>query len=328
MHVMSFAPQPSHFLRAHPSRLDPRVIPMPSHDQRTSTQLWAKRGKKGKGGGRGGGGGGGGGGVPSGRIVPTTEYISVNANGDDAWKTMDVVDIINRGGLGILPTDTGYGLVTTLDSKNGLERLLRLKQQFTTQKQGSNKKPLSVLCPNLSTIDEYCYGIDRSVFKILKKNLPGPYTFILPASTSLPKGMILTSGGGKQSWARSTVGIRMPKDPVLRYLQDELLNGTPLLVSSIPKQLIAGQGSDDDEYEDDDGYYGVDDGDNGDDNDDDGISPFAQCSLDPEASWCNQLDFIVDAGMRPLDGSTIYDLTARGEPELIREGIGESMLLV
>ncbi|CAB9502791.1 yrdC domain containing (E. coli) [Seminavis robusta] len=237
---------------------------------------------------------------PPPRVVSQTEYISVSADGEDAWKTMDLVDILQRGGVGVLPTDTGYGFVTPLDSKQGLERLLRIKGIQDC------KKPLSLLCSNLKTIDEFCFGIDKAAFKVLKKNLPGPYTFILPAKNTLPNGIVMDIKGGKHSWKRQTLGVRIPNDPVLRYLQDDLLDGMPLLVSSLP---ILGMDDDDDDF----------------------MTPSTQlidCQVDMNASWCNQVDFVVDAGTRPYDGSTIFDLSAtRGEPILVREGLGELQLV-
>ena len=226
---------------------------------------------------------------PPPKVVAKTEYIQIEKDGSDAWKTMDVVDILERGGVGVLPTDTGYGFVTPIDSKQGMERLLRIKGMQDC------KKPLSLLCSSLSTIDEYCYGINKTVFKILKKNLPGSYTFILPAKSTLPKGTVFDSKGHKHAWKRHSLGVRMPNDPILRYLQDELLGGVPLFVSSLP---VDGE-------------------------DEENPLQHLQCAvLDPGASWCNEVDFIVDAGTRPVDGSTVYDMTT-SEPELLREGLGE-----
>jgi tRNA threonylcarbamoyl adenosine modification protein (Sua5/YciO/YrdC/YwlC family) len=228
---------------------------------------------------------------PPSKVAQQTEYIRVKADGEDAWKVMDCVEILEKGGLGVVPTETGYGFVCPLDSKDGIERMLRIKNLHRC------KKPMSLLCNDLSSIDQYCFGIDRGVFKVLKKNLPGAYTFILPAKNSLPKQIIFDSKGKKHSWKRQTLGIRIPNDPVLRYLHDELLGGTPLLISSLPV----------DEEEE---------------------RQLLDCHLDPDDSWCNDVDFIIDAGARPCEGSTIYDMTNRGEPELIREGIGNIELVV
>jgi tRNA threonylcarbamoyl adenosine modification protein (Sua5/YciO/YrdC/YwlC family) len=226
--------------------------------------------------------------IPPQKIVSQTEFVQVNSDGSDAWRTMSIVEILKSGGVGVLPTDTGYGFVTLLDSKKGVERLLRIKDLH------EQKKPLSLLCKNLSVIDQYCVIVNKKVFKILKNNLPGPYTFILP-SVSTNRGIIFDSKGHKHSWKRDTVGIRIPNDPVLRYIQDELLlDDTPLVVSSLHT----------DEEEDDSEPGQVID-----------------CRVDVSASWCKDVDFIVDAGVRPYSGSTVFDMTGH-EPIVVREGLG------
>ena len=252
-----------------------------------------------------------------GKVVSSTQYIQVEKDGSDAWKTMDIVEILqDLGGVGVLPTDTGYCFVTSLDSKLGIERLLRIKGLHQC------KKSMSLLCSNIQSIDEYCFGIDKLNFKILKKNLPGPYTFILQAKTTLPKQIIFDHKGKKHSWKRQTLGVRMPDDPVLRYLQDELLLGMPLLVSSLPTMKEKFTNDDDYDYDDSDDY---DDDDEDDDEDwEKQRQQLIECSVDPGASWCNDVDFIVDAGSRPYDGSTIYDLTSKSAgPILLREGLGK-----
>ena len=244
--------------------------------------------------------GGGGGrskskGIPD-RLVEETLYIECEEDGSDAWRCADVTNILRRGGVGCLPTDTGYGFVTPIDSKAGLERILKMKGYLGC------KKPLSLLCHDLATIDQYCYGIDRRTFKILKSAFPGPYTIILPASSQLPKMMFLDNKGGKHSWARKSLGVRMPDDPVLRYVQEEL-SGTPLLVSSVPNETFDDL---DEENEEEDDIIGV--------------AQLQSCRIDYGSSWCQQVDFVVDGGERPVEGSTVYDLT--GEPTLLRQGLG------
>jgi tRNA threonylcarbamoyl adenosine modification protein (Sua5/YciO/YrdC/YwlC family) len=245
---------------------------------------------------------------PPPRVVAQTQYLQVEPAGEDAWKMNPLVEILRQGGVGVLPTDSGYGFVTPIDAKVGLERMLRIKGLE------SCKKPLSLLCSDLKSVDEYCYGIDKSVFKLLKKNLPGPYTFILPAKTTLPKGIVMDIKGGKHAWKRQTLGVRIPDDPVLRYLQDELLDGMPLLVSSLP---MTGNDDDGDDNDEDEDYLSKIE-----------TQP-ADCQVNKEASWYNQVDFVVDAGPRPSCGSTIFDLSGtRGEPILIREGLGNLNLVL
>ena len=233
------------------------------------------------------------------RVVSQTEYIDCEPDGNDAWKTMDLVDILQRGGVGILPTDTGYAFVTSLESRDGIERLFRLKDM---KKIGQSTTPFTLLCSDISNIDKYCLITKKNTFKTLKSNLPGPYTFLLPSKTT-NRGMLFDSKGSKYTWKRQTLGVAIPDDPILRYLQDELLLGEMTLVMSPLRP--------EDDEDDDDG----------------GVSRLLTCSIDPDASWCKEVDFIVNAGPRPAyDGSTVYDMTLR-EPELFREGLGVELEL-
>merc|ERR1712232_187888 len=115
---------------------------------------------------------------------------------------------------------------------------------------------------------------------------------------TLPKSIMLDS---KHTLKPNTLGIRIPDDPIIRYLQDELLYGTPLLISSLYQQ----GSSDNGRYQE---------------------QKLLNCELET-SSWCNEVDFIIDADSRPYDASTIYDMTTmaykKGEPELIQEGVGE-----
>lgn len=134
--------------------------------------------------------------------------------------------------------------------------------------------------------------------------------------------MFFDGKGSKKNWKRDTIGVRMPADPVLQYVQEQL--DEPLLVSSVPVP-----GEDDD---DDDDYDGDDDdlgGARGGGSSEGATkkkkkkskSKGSGMQLDPTAAWWNAVDFIVESGERPHDGSTIFDLTGV-EPALIREGIG------
>lgn len=211
----------------------------------------------------------------------TTDYYTILSDGSDAWRADGAVDILSRGGCGVLPTDTGYAFVTRVTSREGVERILRIKDP------DGQKKPLSLICPSLSTVDTYTLGIDRNIFKLLKRKLPGPYTFILPASAELPK-MIYKDG---KKWKRKTIGIRIPDDPCLDAFLSQ--SDEPLLCSSVPATA-------------------------------DGVQMICDAQRDGEA-WCQQVDFIVDAGERPADGSTVWDLTEE-EPVLVRAGLGGDQL--
>jgi tRNA A37 threonylcarbamoyladenosine synthetase subunit TsaC/SUA5/YrdC len=274
-------------------------------------------------------------------------YDTTRIQDDAPWKMKDLVDIMNRGGVGVLPTETGYGLVTRLlvgsvlddnrgnHGKNaGLERLLRIKNMHAT----CQTQPLSILCSNVATIDEYCalYTLPKQVFKILKKNLPGPYTFLLQAvktttTTTTTTTVVVSSLNdnvtickANPGWKRDTIGIRMPSDPVLRYFQDELYGGMPLIFLTLTLD------DDDDEEEEEE-----------EDNNDSDVNIEMYHKLvrpQPEHWYWNMVDFVVDAGLRPRgDGSTVIDLMTvhshgggggGGAPQLVRSGLGALELTI
>ncbi len=126
----------------------------------------------------------------------------------------EAIDSLRDGKLIIYPTDTLYAIGCNALNNNAIERLCALK--------GINpaKQTLSIVCSDLSQASEYA-RIDNNAFKILRANLPGAFTFILPASTSLPK---VFKG-------RKTVGIRIPDNNIARCLAIEL--GNPILTTSI-----------------------------------------------------------------------------------------------
>lgn len=226
---------------------------------------------------------------PPGRVVKELQYFDVERDGSDIWRADKAVRLLSAGGCGVIPTDTSYSFVTPVSSREGIERILRIKGAE------SSKKPLSLLCPDLATIDKYTYGIDKQLFKMLKKNLPGPYTFILPASSDLPK-MIYQDG--KKKWKRSEIGVRIPDDPICQAIVEQI--GEPLLCSSVAPDI---------------------------DPDNDSDPAFLLCSAMEGDTWCKKVDFVIDGGERPFDGSTIYDLTdPSNSMTLLREGLGSSTL--
>lgn len=127
-----------------------------------------------------------------------------------------VVQVLRRGGLIIYPTDTVYGLGCDITNHKALEAICRLR----------NIKPekanFSFICYDLSHISDYIKPIDNATFRVLKKALPGPFTFILNASGNVPK--MLSSN-------KKTVGIRVPDNNIAREIVKTL--GNPILSSSI-----------------------------------------------------------------------------------------------
>ncbi|NMH88121.1 L-threonylcarbamoyladenylate synthase [Flavivirga algicola] len=126
-----------------------------------------------------------------------------------------VVTILKRGGIIIYPTDTVYGLGCDITNIKALERIARIKGVKL------EKSNFSFVCHDLSNLSDYVKQIDTSVFKILKRALPGPYTFILPGSKSLPNPFK----------KRKTVGIRVPDNNISLEIVKQL--GNPIISTSI-----------------------------------------------------------------------------------------------
>lgn len=127
------------------------------------------------------------------------------------------VELLQQGGLVVYPTDTVYGLGCSLFNKKGIERIYELKRQ-------SKKQPLSFICSDLKDISRYANVSDFS-YKIMKRLLPGPYTFILEASRLVPK-IILPK--------RLTTGIRVPDNAICLALVREL--GEPVISTSVKNE--------------------------------------------------------------------------------------------
>jgi len=208
------------------------------------------------------------------------DYLLLKSDGSDSWRASSALESIRQGGVGVIPTDTAYSFVTSVSSKKGVERILRLKGADHT------RKPLSLLCRDMADIDKFALGIDRPLFKLLRSHLPGPYTFVLRASPALPK---VVYHDGQRQWKRSEIGVRIPDDPVCAALLDEL--DEPLLCSTVPLEEESGEQ--------------------------------LVCDVRAEIgdTWCTHVNFVIDAGPRPVDGSSVYDLR-EGRPILVREGIG------
>jgi tRNA threonylcarbamoyl adenosine modification protein (Sua5/YciO/YrdC/YwlC family) len=127
-----------------------------------------------------------------------------------------VVDVLRNGGIIIFPTDTVYGLGCDIFHHRAIERIAILKGiDFSNAK-------FSFICYDLSSLSEYSKQVDTPIYKIMRKNLPGPFTFILEASNKVPK--IFKN-------KKKTVGIRVPDNNIIREIVKEL--GNPVLTTSI-----------------------------------------------------------------------------------------------
>ena len=131
-------------------------------------------------------------------------------------KILEVVDVLRRGGVIIYPTDTIYGLGCDLHNVKAVERVCQLKG-FDIKKVN-----LSFICSDLTHISDYARPLSTSTYKVMKKALPGPFTFVLEASNKVPR----YSGVKKK-----TVGIRVPDNQICLMLVKEL--GNPIVSTSI-----------------------------------------------------------------------------------------------
>jgi tRNA threonylcarbamoyl adenosine modification protein (Sua5/YciO/YrdC/YwlC family) len=144
------------------------------------------------------------------------ELISIHPQNPEPQKIRRVVECLRDGGVIIYPTDTVYGIGCDLYSAKAIERVCRIKGVKP------NKMHLSFICYDLSDISSYARHIPNAVFRVMKKALPGPFTFILESSSEVPKIV-----GQK----KNQVGIRVPDHNVPRAIVKEL--GNPILTTSI-----------------------------------------------------------------------------------------------
>lgn len=132
-----------------------------------------------------------------------------------------IVDVLSKGGVIVYPTDTIYGLGCDIFRPKAIERICRIKQI------DPQKAQLSFICYDLSDLSRYTKSISTPLYRMLKQYLPGPYTFILPASKEVPK--LLQS-------KKNTVGLRIPDNNIARSIVKEL--GRPLLSTSLPGNMV------------------------------------------------------------------------------------------
>lgn len=143
-------------------------------------------------------------------------FIEINPNNIDNRLISQVVDSLKKSGVVIFPTDTVYAMGCDLFNKKGLKEMAKLKEVKL------EKSNFSIICKDFSDLSNYVKHISRPVFKLLKLNLPGPFTFILPATNEIPK---LFGNNRKE------VGIRIPDNPIVLKIVEQL--GNPIAVTSL-----------------------------------------------------------------------------------------------
>jgi tRNA threonylcarbamoyl adenosine modification protein (Sua5/YciO/YrdC/YwlC family) len=143
------------------------------------------------------------------------QFIKIYDDKPNESAVKKVVEILKDGGLVIYPTDTVYGLGCDITNTKALEKVAKIKGIKL------EKANLSFICSDLSHLSDYVKQIDTATFKLLKRALPGAYTFILPGNNDLPK--IFKN--------KKTVGIRVPDNNIIRAIVKEL--GNPIISTSI-----------------------------------------------------------------------------------------------
>jgi tRNA threonylcarbamoyl adenosine modification protein (Sua5/YciO/YrdC/YwlC family) len=140
--------------------------------------------------------------------------ITIDPVEPEGWLIARAADILRRGGVAVVPTDTVYGLACTISSQKSIQRIYKLKDL-------DPKKPLAILVADIATVSLYARGISTPTYRMMKRVLPGPYTFILEGSKLVPKIMLTK---------RKTAGIRVPDNPICIALVREL--GNPIITTS------------------------------------------------------------------------------------------------
>lgn len=143
------------------------------------------------------------------------QFIKIYEDKPNESAIARVVKVLQEGGLVIYPTDTVYGLGCDITNTKALERIAKIKGVKL------EKANFSFICHDLSNLSDYVKQIDTATFKLLKRALPGPYTFILPGNSNLPK----------EFKKKTTVGIRIPDNSIALEIVRQL--GNPIVSTSI-----------------------------------------------------------------------------------------------
>lgn len=139
--------------------------------------------------------------------------IKLYSNNTSEKELQRVCDILNDGGVVIYPTDSVYAMGCAINSTKGVEKLNKLS--------GKDARELSLIFSTISSVSEYC-KVDNNVFKVLKRNTPGAFTFILKGLSRIPD---------KVAAKRKTIGVRLPDNAITQQIVELL--GVPLLTTSL-----------------------------------------------------------------------------------------------
>lgn len=142
--------------------------------------------------------------------------LTIHPKNPEPRKIAEVTTILQKGGVAIIPTDTIYAFICDLAHYKGFEKICRIKGVKP------DKANFSLMCHDLSNISIYTKPFDRTLYKLLNKALPGPYTFILDASHEVPS--LFRS-------KKKTIGLRVPDHPIVQAILMQL--GRPLVSTSL-----------------------------------------------------------------------------------------------
>ena len=147
--------------------------------------------------------------------------LHVHPDNPQSRNIATITDYLRKGGIIIYPTDTIYGLGCSIHQHKAIEQIARIKNIDAA------KANFSFVCYDLSDLSQYTKSISTPLYRILKTCLPGPFTFILPASKEVPK--ILKS-------KKDTIGLRVPDNNIARAIVKEL--GHPILSATLPGEMV------------------------------------------------------------------------------------------
>lgn len=225
-------------------------------------------------------------------ILKQPLVITVNPDGSDAWRLEPAADLLKQGGVGIIPTDSLPALVCDLENREAVLKLYYIRELHP-------KKPLSILCRNFRDVSQYTLGFPANnlpgqpdMFSLVRRVLPGPYTFILLANKNLPAQIVdFLKGTAKH---RKSVGVRIPADPLCQAVLENVGGVLACTSVHVPDHLA-----------------------------EDTEVPDTGTMLELYES--RGIDFIVDVGRRVATASSVVDLTGT-EPVIVRAGAGDVSL--
>lgn len=142
--------------------------------------------------------------------------LEIDPNHPEPRKIAQAVKIMKEGGIVVYPTDTIYTFGCDLSNRDAVDRIARIKGVK------ANETHFSLICADMKCISDYSYNFSKSIFKMMKATLPGPYTYVLNANKNVPKLF---------HFKKSTIGIRVPDNNIARALAEAL--GSPLIATSV-----------------------------------------------------------------------------------------------